>query len=82
MKLSETLYPYQKKFVESDKRFKIWLSSRQIGKSHTLGYELVKSSLTHHNGLAICVSTGARAASELLHKAKLYAEAVRISTQS
>ena len=82
MTLSETLYPYQKSFVDANKRFKLFLSSRQIGKSHTIGYELIKSALSHKNGLSICVSTGARAASELLSKAKLYAEAIRISTQS
>ena len=80
MTLSDTLYPYQKSFVDANKRFKLFLSSRQIGKSHTIGYELIKSALSHKNGLSICVSTGARAASELLSKAKLYAEAIRIST--
>lgn len=80
IRLSDQLLPYQKRFAQSDKRFKLFLSSRQVGKSFVVGYELVKAALSKKNGLAICVSTGARAASELLAKAKMFAEAVRIAT--
>lgn len=80
MNLKDTLLPYQKTFADSPKRFKLFLSGRQLGKSHLIGYELVKSALNSKNGTSACVSTGARAASELLLKAKLYAEAVKIAT--
>ena len=78
IKLSDQLLPYQKRFAQSDKRFKLFLSSRQVGKSFVVGYELVKAALSKKNGLAICGSTGARAASELLAKAKMFAEVGRL----
>lgn len=70
--------PYQKKFITSPKKRKIWLSSRQIGKSWTAAFIAVQQALSKQNGLALCISTGSRAASELLKKCALMAEACRV----
>lgn len=77
MNLSEILLPYQRKFVENPKKRKIWISSRQVGKSFDLGYQLVKSALLKPNGLSLCISTGARAAAEIIRKCAQFAEAVK-----
>lgn len=36
--LKEILYPYQLNFVENPSKRKLWLSSRQAGKSVALSY--------------------------------------------
>lgn len=66
--LHDYLLPYQVQFTDNPSRRKIWLSSRQVGKSFSLAYIAVKKALLSRNGLSLCISTGARAASELLKK--------------
>ena len=78
MELRDIALPYQQKFIDSPKRRKIWLSSRQIGKSWTCAFISVFKSLTRRNGLSLCISTGSRAASELLKKCAQFAEAIHI----
>lgn len=69
MNLFDVLYPYQKRFVESRRKRKLWISSRQIGKSFTLSGLLVQRALEKgRSGLSLCVSTGQRAASEIVRK--------------
>lgn len=78
-KLVDILLPYQKQFVRANgKRKKLWLSSRQIGKSFTISFEIVRKVLEKPNSIGLCISTGARAAGELLQKIKMMAEAVKI----
>ena len=72
-----TLLPYQRTFFENRRRFKIWISGRQLGKSHCLAGILVYKALSKKNGLSLCISTGARAASEIIVKCRLFAEAVK-----
>lgn len=79
--LHSILLPYQQRFVDDGHRCKLWLSARQIGKSFDCGYIAVKEALTSpqgKNGLSLCISTGARAASELLKKVAQMAEALHI----
>lgn len=76
-KIVDIFLPYQKKFFESNKRFKVWISARQIGKSFTIAGILVYKALSRKNGLSLCISTGARAASEIIVKCRLFAEAVK-----
>ena len=78
MELRDIALPYQQKFIDSPKRRKIWLSSRQIGKSWTCAFISVFKSLTRRNGLSLCISTGSRAASELLKNCAQFAEAIHI----
>lgn len=48
-----------------------------IGKSFTLAYEATQKALSKKDGLSLIVSTGARAASEMLRKCVNFAEAVK-----
>ena len=56
------------------------MSSRQLGKSWTLGALLVYKALAYPKGLSLCISTGARAAAEVIKKCELFAEAVKTMT--
>lgn len=70
------MLPYQLKFVETKARKKIWLSGRQLGKSFTLAFIAAYKALEKDGNLVLCISTGARAANELLKKCVKMAEAV------
>ena len=61
----------------SPKKKKIWVSSRQIGKSFTLAFLAVYKALSRKNGLSLCISTGARSANELIKKCEQMAQAVK-----
>ena len=37
-KLADILLPYQKRFVSAPERKKIWVSSRQVGKSFAIAF--------------------------------------------
>lgn len=78
--LRSLFYPYQWSFFSNQKRRKIWISSRQLGKSWTLGALLVYKALSYPKGLSLCISTGARAAAEVIKKCELFAEAVKTMT--
>ena len=78
MTLLDIVLPYQQQFVLAKKKRKIWLSSRQVGKSFGLAFIAAMKAATKQNGLALCVSTGARAASELVKKCIQMAEAVKM----
>lgn len=77
-KLVDILLPYQRQFVESPKKKKLWLAGRQLGKSTAIAFELCHKVLQRPGAIGLCISTGARAASELLKKCKLMAEAVKL----
>lgn len=79
--LADLLLPYQRQFVNAPQRKKLWLASRQIGKSFTIAYLMCQKVLQAPGTVGLCISTGARAASELLKKCKLMAEAVKIMSQ-
>ena len=75
--LIDIALPYQKQFILSPKKKKIWVSSRQIGKSFTLAFLAVYKALSRKNGLSLCISTGARSANELIKKCEQMAQAVK-----
>ena len=60
--------PYQKRFLTNPKKKKIWVSSRQIGKSWTIAFEATYKALAKQNNLVLVISTGSRASIELLKK--------------
>lgn len=78
MNLMDITLPYQRKFIQNPSKRKLWLSSRQIGKSFACGMIAVYKALSRRNGLSLCISTGSRSASELLKKCALFAEAIHI----
>lgn len=77
MKLFDILLPYQKAFVRNGAKRKLWLSARQVGKSFTLGWLSVYKALQRQDGLSLCISTGSRAACELLKKCERFAAAAK-----
>lgn len=77
MTLLDLAYPYQRDFVLNQSKRKIWVSSRQIGKSWTIALILCYKALSKQNGLSLCVSVNSRSASEIIRKCSQFAEAVR-----
>ena len=78
MQLIDLAYPYQKDFILNPRKRKIWISSRQIGKSWSIALLLCYKSLSKKNGLSLCISTGSRAASEIIRKCEQFAEAIKV----
>lgn len=78
MQLIDLAYPYQKDFILNPRKRKIWVSSRQIGKSWSIALILCYKSLSKRNGLSLCISTGSRAASEIIRKCEQFAEAIKV----
>lgn len=62
------LLPYQRKWVLDKSRFKMWLASRQIGKSFGATFEVVMDSWQYPNSNWILVSATEKQAQELLSK--------------
>lgn len=81
MTLFDSLYPYQARFVLSPLRRKIWLSARQVGKSTAMSGLLCRKALGVPGGLALCVSTGQRAAQEIIKKCERWAAAVAAASK-
>ena len=80
--LQEILLPYQRDFILAPKKRKLWLAARQIGKSFSLGYLAVYKALSKKGGLALIISTGARASSEIIKKVTQFADAVKVMSNS
>ena len=78
MRLLDLAYPYQRKFITNKAKRKIWVSSRQIGKSWSVAMILAFKALQRNNGLAICISVNSRSASEIISKCKQFAESVKV----
>ena len=77
MQLIDLAFPYQKEFITNKSKRKIWISSRQIGKSWTIAFILVRKALEKKNGLTLCISVNSRSASEIIKKCSQFAEAVK-----
>lgn len=77
-KLIDIFLKYQKDFFLNNKKRKIWISSRQIGKSFTIAGILCYKCLQKKNGLSLCISTGSRAASEIIRKCEQFAQAIKL----
>ena len=75
--LRDIFLPYQLRFLQSKKKRKLWVAARQVGKSFAIAALLTERALEKKNGLSLCISTGARAASEIVKKAAQFAEAVK-----
>ena len=73
-----TFLPYQRSFFSATAKRKLWVSSRQVGKSHAIAGILVYKALLHGaKGLSLCISVNSRSASEIILKCKMFAEAVK-----
>ena len=77
MQLIDLAFPYQKEFITNPSKRKIWISSRQIGKSWAIAFILVRKALEKKNGLTLCISVNSRSASEIIKKCSQFAEAVK-----
>ena len=80
MRLDDILLPYQKNFCNSTSSRKIFLKARQIGGSFCIAYCCIKKAAINPNTLSLILSTGERAAQELLKKVQQWAEALRIAS--
>lgn len=76
----DILLPYQRAVVDDEARFKLWLASRQIGKSMGLAAEAVRDSAAKPNDMWVVLSAGERQALEFMEKAKQWAEAFALTT--
>lgn len=72
------LLPYQRAWVEDRSRFKIWLASRQVGKSFALTLEAVLDAVERRTTW-VFLSAGERQALELAEKARLHLDAIKIA---
>jgi phage FluMu gp28-like protein len=63
--------PFQRRFVEDKSRFKIWLASRQIGKSFAVAMEVSVDCITNPGSTWVILSAGERQALEMMEKVKL-----------
>jgi phage FluMu gp28-like protein len=79
--LFDLLLPYQKEFYLNPKRKKIFLSSRQVGKSFVAAMILVQKCLMKRGGTSLCVSVNQNSASEIIKKCVKVAEAVKLLTK-
>ena len=79
--LIDIFLQYQKEFFLNNKKRKIWISGRQLGKSFTIAGILCYKALAKKNGLSLCMSTGARAASEIIRKCAQFGEAIKVITE-
>lgn len=78
MTLLDLAFPFQKNFILDKHKRKIWVSSRQIGKSWTIALLLCYKALSKQNGLSICISVNSRSASEIITKCKQFAESIKL----
>ena len=76
MTLLDLMLPYQKEFILAKQKRKLWISSRQIGKSHTIAFLLAYEAIAKPNSVSLCISVNQASAAEIIKKAKLFAEAI------
>ncbi len=76
--LYEILLPYQRAFVDDAARFKLWLASRQVGKSMAMAAEAVGACAAHPGDLWVVLSAGERQALEFMEKARQWAAACEL----
>ena len=67
------LLPYQSHWVVDDARIKLWLASRQIGKSFAAACELVRDCHLNSPTTWLVLSAGERQAIEFLDKVRMWA---------
>lgn len=69
------LLGHQRSYVEDDARFKIWLASRQVGKSFAAACEVVVHCHKHPGTMWVILSAGERQALEFMEKVKQWVRA-------
>lgn len=75
----DLLMRYQRRWVDDPARFKIWLASRQIGKSFGLAAEATRDSAAKPGDMWVVLSAGERQALEFMEKAKQWAQAFELA---
>lgn len=76
----DILLDYQKTFFKNKKKRKIFIASRQSGKSFVAATILVFKALSKKFGTSLCVSVNQNSASEIIKKCSQVAEAVKLLT--
>jgi len=78
----DVLLPYQHKWVDDSSRFKMWLASRQIGKSFGCAAEAVRDCLAKPGDSWVILSAGERQALEFMEKARQWAKAFKLVVEN
>lgn len=78
----DLLLPYQRAFVEDNSRWKLWLASRQIGKSFSAGCEVASDCLVNPGSTWLLVSAGQRQSLELCAKVRQWLQAFDLVIRS
>lgn len=76
------LLPYQLGWVQDASRFKIGVWSRQTGKSFSTAAEAARDCIVDKGTMWVCLSAGERQALEWMEKARMWAEAFHLATES
>jgi phage FluMu gp28-like protein len=71
------LYPYQRRWVEDDARFKIACKARQIGFTFAAAWRVVDKRL-HNDGLTVWLSASERQALEAMEHIRRFARELRV----
>lgn len=71
------LYPYQRRWVEDDARFKIACKARQIGFTFAAAWRVVDKRL-HNDGLTVWLSASERQALEAMEHIRRFAKELRV----
>jgi phage FluMu gp28-like protein len=74
------LLPYQRDYIADTERFKMWMASRQAGKSFAMTLEGALDCVEHKT-LWVFLSAGERQARELSEKTKMHLEAISIAAE-
>ena len=74
----DILLPYQRRFVDDESTLKIWLASRQIGKSFAAAYEAVMLATEKPRTLVLLVSASERQSKELMEKVRFHLRALKV----
>ena len=78
----DVLLPYQREVFDDGARFKIWLASRQIGKSMTGAAEIVRDCFSSPGVMWVVLSAGERQALEFMEKVKAWVAACGVALDS
>lgn len=73
------LLDYQRDYVMDGSRFKVWLASRQVGKSFAAALEAVIDCVTRPGAHWVILSAGERQAIEFMEKVKQHARAIGLA---
>lgn len=76
--LQDFLLPYQRKFVNDQSRYKVWLAARQVGKSTAVAFEALRLAAGRPETAILLVSASQRQSGELLERVRRWTGALKL----